>query len=236
MAHGVDTRPRRRTQRERTAESTRRLLDAAIELIAEKGFERTTAMEIGERAGYSRSMVRARYGSKEALLESVLRNDYEPLMLAPEVNGQNGLERAVAVLSRAFGVAQEQPALLRAFFTVCFETVGPVGHLKPWLTDWLNRVEAEVGSALRCGMKDGSVGTHVDPDVEARRVIAYGLGIGFRWVLEPARDFVGETGEWIDRVSVEWSPVSASPTPAPARGPRNRPRPPARGRAAAKGS
>ena len=148
MAHPVDTRPRRRTQRERTAESTRRLLDAAVELIAEKGFERTTAMEIGERAGYSRSMVRARYGSKEALLESVLRNDYEPLMLAPEVNGQNGLERAVAVLSRAFGVAQEQPALLRAFFTVCFETVGPVGHLKPWLTDWLNRVEAEVGAAL----------------------------------------------------------------------------------------
>jgi hypothetical protein len=88
MVHRVDTRPRRRTQRERTAESTRRLLDAAIELIAEKGFERTTAMEIGERAGYSRSMVRARYGSKEALLESVLRNDYEPLMLAPEVNGQ----------------------------------------------------------------------------------------------------------------------------------------------------
>jgi AcrR family transcriptional regulator len=205
MAHRVDTRPRRRTQRERTAESTRRLLDAAVELIAEKGFERTTAMEIGERAGYSRSMVRARYGSKEALLESVLRNDYEPLMLAPEVNGQNGLERAVAVLSRVFGAAQEQPALLRAFFTVCFETVGPVGHLKPWLTDWLHRVEAEVGAALHKGRGDGSVGIHVDPDVEARRVIVFGLGIGFRWVLEPERDFVGEMREWIERVSVEWS-------------------------------
>src|ERR1700745_982557 len=61
----------RRTQQERSAESARRLLDAAIELIAEKGFERTTVAEIGERAGYSRSMVRARYGSKEALLESI---------------------------------------------------------------------------------------------------------------------------------------------------------------------
>jgi AcrR family transcriptional regulator len=213
MARRVDTRPQGLTQRERTAESTRRLLDAAIELIAEKGFERTTAMEIGERAGYSRSMVRARYGSKEALLESVLRNEYEPLMLSRKVDGKNGLERGVAVLSRACVAAVEQPALLRAFFTVCFETVGPVRHLRPWMMHWLSRVEAEVGSALLQGVGDGSVGTHVNPDVEARRVIAYGLGIGFRWVLEPAGDFVGEMREWIERVSVEWSPQSASPTP-----------------------
>jgi AcrR family transcriptional regulator len=214
VVHPVDTRPRRRTQRERNAESTRRLLDAAIELIAEKGFERTTAMEIGERAGYSRSMVRSRYGSKEALLESVLRNDYEPLMSAPEVHGQNGLDRAVAVLSRAFVAAEDQPALLRAFFTVCFETVGPVGHLKPWLTEWLNRIESEVAAALRKGEKDGSVSTHVDPDVEARRVIAFGLGIGFRWVLEPARDFAGEMRQWIERVAGDWS-VQPVPTPCP---------------------
>jgi AcrR family transcriptional regulator len=215
VVHRVDIRPRRRTQRERTAESTRRLLDAAIELIAEKGFERTTAMEIGERAGYSRSMVRSRYGSKEALLESVLRNDYEPLMSAPEVNGQNGLDRAVAVLSRAFVAAEDQPALLRAFFTVCFETVGPVGHLKPWLTAWLNRVESEVAAGLRKGKKDGSVGTHVNPDVEARRVIAFGLGMGFRWVLEPARDFAGEMRQWAERVSGDWSVQPASPVPVP---------------------
>jgi hypothetical protein len=157
-------------------------------------------------------------------------------MLAPEVNGQSGLERAVAVLSRAFVAAEEQPALLRAFFTVCFETVGPVGYLRPWLTDWLNRVEAEVAAALRKGMKDGSVGTHLDPDVEARRVIAFGLGIGFRWVLEPARDFVGEMRAWIERVSVEWSPQPASPTPAPARRPCKRSGPPASGRAASGGS
>ena len=211
VAQRVDTRPRRRTQRERTAESTRRLLDAAIELIAEKGFERTTAMEIGERAGYSRSMVRSKYGSKEALLESVLRNEYEPLMLAPEVNGQNGFDRAVAVLSRAFVAAEDQPALLRAFFTVCFETVGPVGHLKPWLTEWLARVESELAAALHKGKKDGSVRTHIDPDVDARRVIAFGLGFGFRWVLEPARDFAGEMRQWIERVSGEWS---MDPVPA----------------------
>ena len=75
----------RRTQQERSAESAQRLLDAAIELIAEKGFDRTTAAEIGERAGYSRSMVRARYGSKDALLESIFGDELDRRLL-PELD------------------------------------------------------------------------------------------------------------------------------------------------------
>ncbi|KAA0080284.1 TetR/AcrR family transcriptional regulator [Mycolicibacterium sp. P9-64] len=64
--------PSRRSQRERVEESSRRLAEAAIELIAEKGFSNTTAQEIGIRAGYSRAMVRERFGSKEADANSVL--------------------------------------------------------------------------------------------------------------------------------------------------------------------
>jgi AcrR family transcriptional regulator len=208
MARRDETWRQRRTQHERTAESARRLLDAAIELIAEKGFERTAATEIAERAGYSRSMVRARYGSKETLLESLLRNDYEPLMLLPETEGENGLERAVTVLMRTVVTAEQHPALLRAFFIICFESVGPLGYLRPWLTDWLNRFEAELVSALRTGLGDGSVGTHVDPELEGRRVIAFGLGVGFHWLVEPEADFAGEMREWIQREAAEWTSAS----------------------------
>ena len=47
-------RGRRRTQAERTALSEDRLLAAALQLISERGYERTTLQAIGERAGYSR--------------------------------------------------------------------------------------------------------------------------------------------------------------------------------------
>lgn len=199
----------RRTQQERTAESTRRLLAAAVELMAEKGFERTTAMEIGERAGYSRSMVRSRYGSKEGLLESLLREEFEPLMLTVEedvdfAGGRTGLARAVALLSRTCVVAEEEPALLRAFFIVCFETVGPGGRLTEWLSDWLIRYEAEMAAALRAGIADESVKHRLDPELEAQRVVAVGLGIGFRWVLDPSRNFVEEMRAWIERVTAEY--------------------------------
>ncbi len=56
------------TQPERVEQSARRLLTAAAELIVEKGWEATTAAEIGRRAGYSRAMVHARYGNKDGIL------------------------------------------------------------------------------------------------------------------------------------------------------------------------
>jgi AcrR family transcriptional regulator len=214
LATQSEPRPRRRTQEERRAESSHRLLAAAVELMAEKGFERTTAMEIGERAGYSRSMVRARYGSKEALLESLVREEFEPLMTAPQVEGQTGLERALAMLEHPGVSAEREPAMLRAFFMLVFEAPGPVNHLAPWLAGFIRSYEAEVAAVLRRGRKDGSVGPHVDPEIEARQFIAYGLGIAFRWVLDPTRDFVGEMREWKERAEAEWRPRPSRVTPA----------------------
>ena len=57
-------RARPRTQAERTALSDRRMLEAAIRLIIERGTAGTTLREIGERAGYSRGLASYRFGNK----------------------------------------------------------------------------------------------------------------------------------------------------------------------------
>jgi AcrR family transcriptional regulator len=59
----------RRTRAEQNADSGRRLLKALVDLVAEQGYEATSAAEIGLRAGFSRAMVHARYGTKDALLD-----------------------------------------------------------------------------------------------------------------------------------------------------------------------
>src|SRR6218665_4053996 len=61
----------RRTQAERVAESDRRLMEAAIRLIARIGYTHTTLESIGIEAGYSRGLVQHRLGSKERLLEEL---------------------------------------------------------------------------------------------------------------------------------------------------------------------
>jgi AcrR family transcriptional regulator len=185
------------TQVERSAESSRRLMAAAIELIAEKGFERTTAVEIGERAGYSRNMVRARYGSKEALLESLLDTEFQPLFLTPPGEGASGIDAALARIDHLAAAAEAKPDHTRALFTLIFEAVGPIESLGPWLRAWLGDYCAGAAEALRLGQKDGSVRADLDPDVEADRIMNYGLGLAFRWTLEPEKvDFARSLREW----------------------------------------
>jgi AcrR family transcriptional regulator len=199
------------TQAERSAESSQRLLTSAIELIADKGFERTTAAEIGERAGYSRAMVRARYGSKEALLKSLLHSEFEPMFRRARAASESGLDTLLGQLDHLAAAATARPELLKAFFTLCFETVGPAQHLSAWLRGWLEQYRAATAAVFLAGQRDGSIRPELDVDVETKRIIMYGLGLGFRWTLEPDEvDFAAELGDWRDWLRLQY--VTEEPT------------------------
>ena len=81
------------TQPQRVETSARRLIEAAAELITEKGWEATTAAEIGRRAGYSRAMVHARYGGKDAIIDTLFRTTYEARLGTTPDDDANGLYR-----------------------------------------------------------------------------------------------------------------------------------------------
>jgi AcrR family transcriptional regulator len=201
------------SQAERSAESSQRLLAAAIALIAEKGFEKTTAAEIGERAGYSRAMVRSRYGTKEALLESLMRSEYEPMFLVTPAMAVDGLATILGHLDHLAVQAAQNPELLRAFFTVCFETVGPIQRLSPWLRAWLARYRAATNAAFIRGQKDGSIRLDLDIDAENKKIISHGIGLGFRWTLEPDDvDFVAELRQWRAALQAQYEIPSAAGT------------------------
>jgi AcrR family transcriptional regulator len=201
------TQPARRRQQDRTSESAQRLLDAAVALIAEKGYGNTTAAEIGERAGYSRSMVRVRYGSKTQLLESLLETEFKGKLLGPPDSTGTGLDDALAPLNLMKRKAADSPGVLRAFFVVCFETVGPISELAPWMRDWLQEYQTRVAAALRRGQSDGSVRQDLDPESEARSVVTYGAGLGFMWTLaSTTADFVAPLSDFIDHLRGKWTP------------------------------
>src|SRR5699024_4887137 len=65
-------RPRRRTQAERRQEAEKRLLDAALEVVARRGSVRMTLAEVGEVAGYSRGLAAHRFGNKAGLLRALV--------------------------------------------------------------------------------------------------------------------------------------------------------------------
>jgi AcrR family transcriptional regulator len=67
----------RLTQDEKTAETRRRLLDAAIGCLIERGYSNTTTSEIAERAGLSRGAQLYHFPKKEELLTSAVEHLFE---------------------------------------------------------------------------------------------------------------------------------------------------------------
>ena len=67
----------RLTQDEKTAETRRRLLDAAIVCLVDRGYANTTTSEIAERAGLSRGAQLYHFPKKEELLTSALEHLFE---------------------------------------------------------------------------------------------------------------------------------------------------------------
>jgi AcrR family transcriptional regulator len=59
-------------RRRDSARSKERLLQAAAELLAERGFERTTVRDIGERAGVDQALIARYFGGKTQLYIAVL--------------------------------------------------------------------------------------------------------------------------------------------------------------------
>ena len=193
--------PSRRSQRERVEESSRRLAEAAIELIAEKGYSNTTAQEIGIRAGYSRAMVRERFGSKEALLEAVLK-DYEGRIDVPQQTGTPGLQRVLAPILALRDFASEDPRLLRAVLSLNFEALHDHDVLRHRIQGWLTQLEEGIRRAVTDGHADGSISRSCVADEVGSEMIATGIGYAYAWVLDPGTvDFDAVLTRWHERLA-----------------------------------
>jgi AcrR family transcriptional regulator len=162
--------------------SRHKLIAAAAELITEKGWEATTAAEIGRRAGYSRAMVHARYGNKDAILDSLFSTTYEAQFDTTEDHGENGLEQALGHFKRITGLYDEDREFLRAMFVLTFEAVKSTSPIRPRMQDWLTRGAATVETGLRAGVRDGSVRTDVDVESAVTDISTAGLGVAYHWI------------------------------------------------------
>jgi AcrR family transcriptional regulator len=198
----------RRTQLARSTESAQSLIEATIELIAEQGFEKTTAAEIGERAGYSREMVRHRYGSKEQLLEWLLEHEHKTLLLRPPAGDRTGVAEALGQIDLMSEVAEKDSERLIAFLVLCYEAVGPIPSLIPWMRDWFASYQAQLATALRAGQRDGTIRSDLDPDTEAQDVTFYATGLCFSLTLHrDVPDFTAAVQRLRARLDAAWRPT-----------------------------
>ena len=196
----------RRTQKERVEASDRALIDAAIDLIAERGYDRTTLAAIGETAGYSRGLVTQRFGNKENLLWAILRqllDNWSTRALEPRVAGQVGVPALQTILAAYLDACERGPKRIRAYYALLREADGPVPAIRETIRK-LHAGEREAIAALvRAGQENGSVSSDIDPEAEAAAFLGVMRGVTVQWLLDPQEvDIVGaltQYGATLDR-------------------------------------
>jgi AcrR family transcriptional regulator len=178
----------RNRHQERSERSTARLLDAAAELVAEGGYEAMTLAAVGERAGYSRGLVTARFGSKDQLLEALvarITTGWNHRNVLPRTIGRPGRDGVLILIDAIRSQAARDPRALRTLYALMFEALGPNPALRDHFVEFHRMMRADLAKLVRRGIRDGSVARERRADEEAALVVAGLRGIAYQWLLDP---------------------------------------------------
>jgi len=201
-----------RTQAERTALSDRAMLEAAIELILERGTDKTTLAAIGEKAGYSRGLATYRFGSKAGLFDEVCKSisrrwlDY----LRQGVGDKIGIEAMCAALDAFFRFVSDSPREARVLQILYCGAASPQSEYRQTSAKIHQKQQDDVAKWVQAGQRDGSVRADADAHSIAAQYIAYISGMTYLWVINPGSiDFRKANEDMKTHLRISLSPPPA---------------------------
>jgi len=116
---------KRMSHQERSDLSDKLMLAAAVELILEKGTEKTTLKDVGEKAGYSRGLAGYRFGSKAGLFTFVLHalSEYWLRDLQEATRGKTGFDAISAATLKYAEMFERNSDNIKAFYVLWFDAI-----------------------------------------------------------------------------------------------------------------
>ncbi|GGZ11655.1 TetR family transcriptional regulator [Streptomyces olivaceoviridis] len=135
--------------------SRERLLQAAVELVGERGFEATTLGDIADRAGSARGLVSYYFPGKRQLVQSAVHRLMHRTLeeaLEREPRTEDGRERLARAIDAILGLARDRPVLMRQHMAGLLQAEGFVQcpeqrRLAELLSDTVARYGAQNVSA-----------------------------------------------------------------------------------------
>jgi len=158
-----------------------------MELILERGTDKTTLQAIGEKAGYSRGLATYRFGSKAGLFDEICKSigrhwlDY----LNAGVGDQVGVEAMCTALDSFFQFVSDYPRDARVLQILYCGAASPGAEYRQTSVNIHDRQRQDVAEWVREGISAGSIWPAVDADSVAAQYIAYISGMTYLWVIDP---------------------------------------------------
>jgi AcrR family transcriptional regulator len=172
-------------QAERSALSDKRMFDAAVQLINERGTAKTTLKDIGEVAGYSRGLASYRFGSKDGLWMELF-DKFDELWKAhigEYVRGKRGLEALQAAIEAQRDIFKAESSYLRAMYILWYESLGDESEIRASLARHHVIYRRDVQRWIDEALADGSVSSAVDSAHFATTYCSTMFGTIYQWVV-----------------------------------------------------
>ena len=171
------------------ANGTRRraeIVDAAVAVFGEQGYQRTSLRDIAERAGTSHASLIHHFGSKAVLLQQVLarRSELDRAARADVARSSGLVDVAVEMMHRNAKV----PGIIQLDATLSVEALDPAHPAHDFFRTLYAEFAAEVLLQLQQERSEGRIRPDVALDVVAHQFVALIQGVQIQWLYDPGLD------------------------------------------------
>ena len=162
------------------------IIDAATEIFAEQGYERTSLRTIAERAGTNHQTLGHHFASKEVLFAEVLERRAEQDRAERERLTERATVAEIVALMMRRNAANR--AIIQLDTTLTAEAVAPDHPAHSFIGDHLEAFVSEVTQALQREQAAGRLREGLDVPVLARLLTASVVGLQTQWLYNPEID------------------------------------------------
>ncbi|RVU83750.1 TetR/AcrR family transcriptional regulator [Leucothrix sargassi] len=177
----------RMTHAERTDLSDTKMFEAAVSLIVERGLDKTTLKDVGELAGYSRSLAGYRFGTKGNLFNFVIKRVGEEWSkeLLSVTEGKTGYPAIAQSIDTHYDFLVNAPLTRRAFYLLWFDATDISSEVRESMIKIHQRRQSDVEQWINDDIANGNISGDVNAEAVAKLFLASSIGILYHWLLEP---------------------------------------------------
>ncbi|MEU4454745.1 TetR/AcrR family transcriptional regulator [Nocardioides sp. NPDC023903] len=156
------------------------ILEIALDLFAQKGYDRVSVREIARESGLSQAGLLHHFSTKEELFLEVLRRrddrDGDPV----EHRHIHSVEHLIGAVERN----ASEPGLVRLFVSMSAESTDEASLAREFFVSRYQWLRDEVATDIRKLQASGEAPESLDPDAVASILIAAADGLQLQWLLD----------------------------------------------------
>lgn len=178
-----------RTQAQRRMASEQQLVNAALRVLAHKGWVGMTLAEVGKSAGVSRGLASHHFGNKAGLLRALTLQINQSFDEAMQVlpPSKPGLEAVLNYVSVYLGRKDRKWTNTRTLLLLMAEALIEGSENAGVLADYMKRMFDYLEENIRIGIEAGEIRHDVSPRLSAETVIGTLRGVMLQRLVEAER-------------------------------------------------